>query len=93
MRCVGRRGLWRRKGDTWLWRSKGDTWLWNEEVKEAVSRKKDACKVICRNNTEDNNRRYKSTNNKVKTAALKAKREKTEESLTELKNYINGMFW
>ena len=30
--CVKRRGG----------RSKGDTWWWNEEVREAVSRKKDA---------------------------------------------------
>ena len=28
------------------WRNKGDTWWWNEEVKEAVSRKKEAHKVI-----------------------------------------------
>ena len=33
-------------------RSKGDTWWWNEEVKEAVSRKKDAHKAMCQNSTE-----------------------------------------
>ena len=27
-------------------RSKGDTWWWNEEVKEAVSRKKEAHKTM-----------------------------------------------
>ena len=35
---------WKKRG-----RSKGDTWWWNEEVKEAVSRKKDAHKAMCQN--------------------------------------------
>ena len=41
-------------------RSKGDTWWWNEEVKEAVSIKKEAHKAKCQNSTEENKRRYKS---------------------------------
>ena len=60
MRCVGRR-------------SKGDTWRWNEEVKEEVSRKKDAHKVTCKNSTAENKRRYKSMKNKVKKALNKMK--------------------
>ena len=35
----------------------GDTWCWNEEVKEAISRKKNACKSMCRNNIDENNDR------------------------------------
>ena len=35
-------------------RSKGDIWRWNEEVKEAVSWKKNAHKATCRNCTEEN---------------------------------------
>ena len=35
-------------------RSEGDTWSWNEEVKEAVLKKKDAHKAMCQNNTEEN---------------------------------------
>ena len=46
MRC-GKRG----------WRSKGDTWWWNEEVKEAVSGKKEEHKAMCQNNCEENRRR------------------------------------
>ena len=41
------------------WRIKGDAWWWNEDVKEAVSRKKVAHKAMCQNSTEENKRRYK----------------------------------
>ena len=37
-------------------RNKGDTWWWKEEVKEAVSRKKEAHKAMCRKSTEENKR-------------------------------------
>ena len=43
------------------WRiNKGDTWWWSEEVKEAVSRKKNAHNAMCQNNSEENKRRHKS---------------------------------
>ena len=70
-------------------RSKGDTWWWNEDMKEAVSRKKDAYKAMCQHNTEENKRRHKSMKNK---AVSKAMREKAEEVLTDLQNCSNGMF-
>ena len=44
-------------------RSKGDTRWWKEEVKEAVSQKKDAHKAMCRNNTGENKRRYEGIKN------------------------------
>ena len=47
-------------------RSKVDTWWSNEEVKEAISRKNDAQKPMCRNSTEGNMNRYKSMKSKVK---------------------------
>ena len=62
-------------------RSKGDTWWWNEDVKEAVSRKKEAHKAMCQNSAEENKWRHKSMKNK---ALSKAMREKAEEALTEL---------
>ena len=34
-------------------KSTGDTWRWNEDVKEAVSRKKDTHKALCRNSSEE----------------------------------------
>ena len=67
-------------------RSKGDTWWWNEEVKEAVSRKKEAHMAMCQNSTEENRRSYKNIWNKANEAVSKAMREKTEEVLTELQN-------
>ena len=39
---------------------------------EAVSRKKEAHKVMCQNSTEENKRRYKCMNNIVKKAASRA---------------------
>ena len=51
------------------WRkSKGYTWCQNEEQMEAISRKKDAQKVMCQNSSEENRRRYKSKKNKAKKA-------------------------
>ena len=72
-------------------KAKGDTWRWNEEVKEAVPRKKDAHKARCQSRTEENKRRGKSIKNKAKKAVSKAMREKAEEALTELQNCSNGM--
>ena len=46
---------WKKRGRG----SKGDTLWWNEEVMEAVSRKKEAHKTMCRNSTEGSKRRYK----------------------------------
>ena len=66
MGCVGRRGG----------RSKGDTWWWNEEVKETVSRKKQAHKAICQNSTFESNRRYISIKKERKKVVSKAMREK-----------------
>ena len=67
-------------------RNKGATWWWNEEVKEAVSREKEAHKVMSQNSAEENKRRYESTKTKAKKAVLKAMREKAEEGPTEFNN-------
>ena len=63
----------------------------NEEVKEAISRKKDAHKAMCQSSTEENKRRYKSMKNKVNKAVSQVMREKAEEALTELQNCPNWM--
>ena len=72
-------------------RSKGDTWWWNDEVKEAVSRKHDANKLMCWNSTDDKKMGYECKENKARKAVSKAMRGKTEEAFTELRHYPNGM--
>ena len=39
-------------------RDRGDTLWWNEDVKEAIARKKDADKKMCKSETEVNKARY-----------------------------------
>ena len=73
-------------------RSKGNTWWWNEEVKEAVSRKKEAHKAMCQNSTAENKRRYKGMKNKANKAVTKGMRMNEEEAFTELNNCPNRMF-
>ena len=51
MRCVRRRG----GGEIG---SERDAWWWDEEVKEAVSRKKVAYRAMCQNCAKENKRRY-----------------------------------
>ena len=72
-------------------RSRGDTWWWNEEG-GAISRKKDAHWVMCRNSTEENKKMYKTMKNKALKAVSRVVREKGEDVLTELNNYPNWMF-
>ena len=62
-------------------RSKGDIWWLNDEIVEAILRKKDAHKVLCRNGTEKNKRRYESMKNKAKKAFSKTMREKAGDAI------------
>ena len=52
-------------------RSEGDTWWWNEEVKDAISLKKEAHKAMCQNSTQEN-KRHKSMTNKANKAVSKS---------------------
>ena len=62
-------------------RSKGDAWWCNEEVKE------DAHKAMCWNSTEENMRRYESMKHEANNAVSKAICGKSEEALTEIKQF------
>ena len=57
-------------------RSKGDTLWQKKEVKVAISRKNDAHKAMCQDNTEENKGRYESMKNKAKKAVSIAIRER-----------------
>ena len=51
-----------------------------------------ARREMCRNNSEENKRTYKSVKNRARKAVSKAVREKAEEVLSELQNCPNWMF-
>ena len=68
MRCVGRIG-----GGDALWRF--------EDVKEAVSRKKEAYRAMYQNSAEENKSMYKSMKNKANKAVSTAMKEKAEKAL------------
>ena len=52
---------------------KGDTWWWNEEMKEAVSRKKErSTHKMCLDSTEENKRRYDSLKKQSKESRFKS---------------------
>ena len=59
--------MWKRKG-----RSKGVIFCWYEEVKEAISRKKDAHKAMFWNSAEGNKQRYESMKNRAKKTVSRA---------------------
>ena len=56
-------------------RDQGDTWWWNKDVKEAIARKKDAHKEMCKSGTEA---RYKNMKNQAKKVVAKAMKEAAE---------------
>ena len=63
----------------------GYTWWWNEDVKEAIARKKDAHKEMCKSGTEA---RYKNMNNRAKKVVAKAVKEAAERELSGHPNKV-----
>ena len=62
----------------------GGTWWWNDQVKEAIARKKDAYKELCKNGTDENKARYKNMKNRAKKMVAKAMKEEVEKGLREV---------
>ena len=73
-------------------RDQGDTWWWNKDVKEAIARKKDAHKEMCKSGTEANKARYKNMKNRAKKVVTKAMKEAAEQELRELSEHPNKVF-
>ena len=73
-------------------RDQGDTWWWNKDVKEAIARKKDAPKEMCKSGTEVNNARYKNMKNLAKKVVVKAMKEAAERELREPSEGLNKVF-
>ena len=65
-------------------RKQGHTWWWNENVKEAIVRKKAAHKEMCKSGTEANKARYKNMKNRAKEVVAKAMKKAAERDLREL---------
>ena len=69
-------------------RDQGDTWRWNKDVKEAIARKKNAHKKMCKTGTEANKARYKNMKNRAKKVFAKALKEVAERELIEHPNKV-----
>ena len=68
----------------------GETWWWSNDVKEAVTKKKDAFKEYCKNRTEELKAKYKELNKQAKKVVAKAKEEGTEQLLCKFGKDRNG---
>ena len=73
-------------------RDQGDTWWWKEDVKEAIARKNDAQKEMCKSRTEANKARYKNRKNQAKKVVAKEMKEAAEWELRELTEHPNKVF-
>ena len=73
-------------------RDRGDKWWWNEEVKNAISRKKTAFKEMCRLSTDKTKAEYKRIRNQTKKVIAAAMRKEAEEELNNLNRNPNCVF-
>ena len=70
---------------TWI-RDQGNTWWWNEQVKEAIDRKKKAFKTWCKNRSAENKSNYRKARNRTKKMVAKAMKHAAEEEMKVLYN-------
>ena len=61
-------------------------------MKEAIVRKKDAHKEICKSRTEANMARFKKMKNRAKKVVTKAMKEAAERELRKLSEHPNKVF-
>ena len=73
-------------------RSEGNTWWWNVDVKEAISRKKEAHKNLCKYRTEENKIMYKKQRNLARKTVAKAMKAEAEKELKNLRRNPNDIF-
>ena len=62
----------------------GSTWWWNEQVKDAIDRKKKAFKLWCTNRSAENINKYRKARNETKKVIAKAMRQEAEEEINVL---------
>ena len=61
-------------------------------MKEAIARKKDVHKELCKSRTETNKARYKNVKNRAKKVVTKTKKKTAERELRELSEHPNKVF-
>ena len=62
----------------------GNTWRWNEQVKEAIDRKKKAVKTWCKNRSAENKSNYRKARNQTRKVDAKAIKQAAEEEMKVL---------
>ena len=61
-----------------------NTWWWNEQVKDAIDRKKKAFKLCCTNQSAESKNNYRKAKNDAKKVIAKATKQETEEEMNVL---------
>ena len=73
-------------------KDQGNTWWWNEQVKEAIDRKKKAFKTWCKNRSAENKSNYRKARNRTRKVVAKAMKQAAEEEMKVLYNKSNNVF-
>ena len=79
-------GKTKEKGD------RGNTWWWNEQVRDAIDRKKKTCKLWCTNRSMESKNNYRKARNETKKVIAKAMKQEAEEEMSVLCIKPNDVF-
>ena len=72
--------------------SRGNTLWWNEQVKDAIDRKKKAFKLWCTSRSTENINNYRKARNETKKVIAKSKKQEAEEEINVLCTKPNDVF-
>ena len=70
----------------------GNKWWWNEEVRNAIARKKEAFKTFCKAGLEEHKIFYRKMRNQSKKVIAKAMKTEAEKQMEELHKKSNKIF-
>ena len=70
----------------------GNKWWWNEEVRNAIARKKKAFKTFCKTGLEEHKMLYRKMRNQTKKVIAKAMTTEAEKEMEELREKPNKNF-
>ena len=70
----------------------GNKWWWNEEVRNAMARKKEAFKTFCKTGFEEHKIFYRKMRNQTKKVIAKAMKTEAEKEIEELREKPNKVF-